>query len=81
MQTFSFKTIDATDARVMLAAFEGDNEMIVADVTSNLEEEYLFVVVNHGAEEPLEMRRETFSSLREAMTAVAAFIVAEYEGS
>lgn len=79
--TYSFKTIDATDAPVMFAAFEGDNEIAVIDAGSNGDEDYMVLVVNHGADEPHELVRESFNTLKAAIERVAEFLRCEYEAA
>ena len=78
--TFTFKTIDATDALVFFAAFEGDNEVCVYDAGSNGDDSYGVLVVNHGDPlVPCEIVREEFTTLQGALARVVEFMRAEYE--
>lgn len=79
--THQFKTIDAEGAEVMFAAFEGDNEAAIVDAGSNGDACYLLLVVNHGAEEPFELLRAEFETLRDAITGYTQFLIDEYAGA
>lgn len=71
-----FKSIDPKEA--LFAAIEGDNEIIIG-AHGICDHPYELVIVSHGGDEPFEIVRESFASLRETFERLHLFLIDEYD--
>lgn len=78
--SYAFKSISAECEDVIFAAFEGDNEICIADVGSNGTSCYLLLICNN-ADEGFELLRDEYDTLAAAFFRLAIFMRDEYEVS
>lgn len=78
--TYEFQSISSECEDIIFAGFEGDNEIVIADVGSNGTSSYLLLICNN-ASDGLELLREEFDTIAAAFFRLAIFMRDEYAGA
>lgn len=74
------KILSAQKEEVVIAVFEGDNEIAIVNTGSNGVEGYALVVCVEEEGEDVCILEEFFGSMQTALKALNEFLEAEYEG-
>ncbi len=77
---YKFECIGAGEEEVpvIIAMFEGDNEIAICDVGSNGTSAYLLLIVNMGSEDPFILVQSEHATVLDALDALNRFLRDEY---